>query len=112
MVIMLLLCEQSIAHITHPHHLVYSWHNNICVQLIPIHNLDYHRIQLSVTPTGRRASTVRQYLRRAMNRPNLHVVTNAHVTKVNIVPTQSNTNPLQILFDETKTVTGVMYTHG
>ncbi|KAL4233996.1 hypothetical protein ACF0H5_005651 [Mactra antiquata] len=31
---------------------------------------------------GSRASTVREYLRAAMERPNLHVVTNAHVTKV------------------------------
>lgn len=34
---------------------------------------------------GERWSTARAYLRPAMNRPNLHVIMNAHVTKVSSV---------------------------
>ncbi len=49
------------------------------------YNLDhngYHRVQASITQNGVRGSTARQYLRPVMDRHNLHVITNALVTKV------------------------------
>lgn len=53
--------------------------------------------QFNIDDFGRRMSTAKVYLRPAMERPNLHVVVNAHVTKVSF--SQFTVKNWRLIFD-------------
>lgn len=52
-------------------------------------------VEFNIDKSGRRMSVAKTYLRPAMERPNLHVVVNAHVSKVRAFPAMQGMQGMQ-----------------